>query len=663
MVIDNVFRKKTNTEAASATSQAEIHHLKMLANPLDRLAAAIIDISIVLFPLILLLSAPIKKILMSAVLTQNEVLFAMSVAGIGLVTLFTIIIYQTLFVHFLGGTIGKKIFHLKVVNIWDDNRVSISDAFFRSLIWTLETLFLLIPHLAVFSDSRRRPLHDRLANTMVINPSKKSVLPPSIYEITFAKAILSSVLAIVLVVILQQVLLMGKNLKDNDYIGSLIGEGVELCEEVDWALETWPETEKSTTDARVKIALALFAAGEAGKECLKTEVDFFQLNNQTESSVAYLGQAFVYSSDPDRSNKYLKRICDVDPYSPSCAMARIVENWSDSDWDDVDLGFTSMGNNPPIHISVWAIRHYTKQRKFERAAAFLDSLSPQKALSAFLAMHRVKVLWGLHKRSEVRVIADTAMENLPEEDRLRMSTWLCRREFYNENCDAFNMGSCQVLGREVENSVQNLLDPDVALLTVLRSQCQNDAEEIRLLADTYMSLEMKKFIYALEYKQSNASKSLRLLTELIEESKDDSELNLQARMELIEVENTPELLEDLKKWLGESPSEGWGVTGAAFMRRLNQEKLFSQTEKIGARLYEAGFNDDFVLKPLVVALHQLGNFQQAWGLASTVKLRNPKVHSITGTDNSPRAPASFNPISQYQKVESDLEKMFARSGK
>ena len=662
MVIDNIFRKKPKLEAASESSQTETAGSDLLASPLDRLAAAIIDLSVILFPIIILLSAPIKRVLMSSVLTQNELLFAMSLLGMGVVALVTVVAYQTLFTHFLGGTIGKKIFHLKVVNIWGEEKVSLSDSFFRSVVWTVETLLLLIPHLSVFSDSRRRPLHDRVANTMVINPSRKSVLPPNIFEVTFAKAILSSVAAIVLVILIQQLILVGQSLNENEYLTSLMGEGVELCEEVDWAMETWPTVEKNGVDGRVKVALALFAAGEATKDCLKTEVSFFQANNKVESPVAYLGQAFVHSADSERSNQYLQRICKVEPYSPSCAMARIVENWSDSAWDDVDLGFTSMGEKPPIHISVWAIRHYTKQRKYEKAASFLDQLSPQKALAGFLGLYRVKVLWGLHKRSEVRVIADTALENFSQEDRLRLSSWMCRREFYNDQCGAFAKGSCRVLARDVENSVHNLLDPDVALLTVLKSQCQNDEEEVQLLADTYMSLEMKKFIHAMKVKFKDSRESMKLLTELIEESEDNPELQLQAKVELIGAEKKAEVLRDLKKWLSESPSENWGVVGAAFMRRFNQEKLFGETQKVGLKLYEAGYKDDFVLKPLAVALFHLGSAREAWNLTTTLKKRNPVPKSITGT-SAGRMPASAKQSTAYEMVEQTLEKRFSRRGR
>ncbi len=657
MVIDDVFRKKNSAERGSGLPQIGTVKSDLLANPLDRLAASIIDLSVILLPIIILLSSPLKRVLMSSVLMQNELLFILSLGGMGLVAVATVILYQALFVHFFSGTIGKKIFYLKIVNIWGEERVSLSDAFSRSIVWTLETALLMIPHLSVFSDSRRRPLHDRVANTMVINPSRKSVLPPNIFEVTFAKVIVSSVLAIALVILIQQLILLGQSLNDNEYLSSLMGEGSGLCEEVDWAFETWPIFEKSGNDVRVKVALALFAAGEASKECLKKEVAFFQSNNKVESPVAYLGQAFVFSSDSERSNKYLQRICIVEPYSPSCAMAKIVENWSDSSWEDVDMGFTSMGNQPPIHISVWAIRHYTKQRQFEKAAGFLDQLSPQKALAGFLSLYRVKVLWGMHKRSEVRVIANTAMENLPQEDRLQLSSWMCRREFYNDQCGAFLRGSCRVLSRDVETSVHTLLDPDIALMTVLKSQCQNNQEEIHLLADTYMSLEMKKFIHAMEFKNKNSNKSVRLLTELIEDSKGNPELQLQAKVELIEAENKDDLLNDLKKWLSETPSESWGVVGAAFMRRLNQERLFNDTHKVGLKMYEAGFRDDFVLKPMVVALFYLGSSKKAWGLASILKKRNPNPHSITGPRG--RVPASSTPSSAYEVVEQTLEERFS----
>ncbi|MCB0407595.1 MAG: RDD family protein, partial [Bdellovibrionales bacterium] len=152
MVIDDVFRSEINKKN-HRLKESLSSSFPRLADPIDRLAAAIIDISVVLLPLVLLMSAPAKKILVSAVLVQDKFLFFSAVMSIFFITLVTVVSYQTLFIYFFGATLGKMIFRMKVKDVWNHQRVTFASALLRSLLWFFETAFFMLPHITIFSDS------------------------------------------------------------------------------------------------------------------------------------------------------------------------------------------------------------------------------------------------------------------------------------------------------------------------------------------------------------------------------------------------------------------------------------------------------------------------------------------------------------------------------
>ena len=86
-----------------------------LARPLDRLGAAIIDVFVLLIPLYILLSAPLKKTMMMSFLLGSEVDFILTIVYMVALAITLIVAYQALMHFFYGATVGKKIFGLRVV--------------------------------------------------------------------------------------------------------------------------------------------------------------------------------------------------------------------------------------------------------------------------------------------------------------------------------------------------------------------------------------------------------------------------------------------------------------------------------------------------------------------------------------------------------------------
>jgi uncharacterized RDD family membrane protein YckC len=145
-----------------------------LAAPQDRLAASILD-CVLLLPLVQILQSPVKKWILESFLFNegaNVPLFRLMNLGI-FIALF--IVYYTLMVAWRGQTIGKTFFSIRVISY--TGQIGLFSSFLRAVFIFFEMLGMGIPFLAMFSHPMRRPIHDRVADTLVISEGKPKGLP------------------------------------------------------------------------------------------------------------------------------------------------------------------------------------------------------------------------------------------------------------------------------------------------------------------------------------------------------------------------------------------------------------------------------------------------------------------------------------------------------
>ncbi|TLD82923.1 RDD family protein [Helicobacter sp. MIT 11-5569] len=78
------------------------------------------------------------------------------------------IVYHWLFVRYYGATIGKIVVKIKVIETGLLDNPNTKQAFIRSLLRTLSEFLIYLPFLYILTNSLRLSLHDRIANTIVI---------------------------------------------------------------------------------------------------------------------------------------------------------------------------------------------------------------------------------------------------------------------------------------------------------------------------------------------------------------------------------------------------------------------------------------------------------------------------------------------------------------
>lgn len=87
--------------------------------------------------------------------------YTFSMLGIALV-------YHWLFVKLYGATIGKMVVRIKVIEVALLDNPSVMQSFLRSLIRLLSIILTYIPFIFILSSKIYQGLHDRIANTIVI---------------------------------------------------------------------------------------------------------------------------------------------------------------------------------------------------------------------------------------------------------------------------------------------------------------------------------------------------------------------------------------------------------------------------------------------------------------------------------------------------------------
>lgn len=537
-----------------------------LARPLDRLAAVIVDLFVMLLPLFVLLSSPFKRWIMVSFLTGNETeLFALIFAMVFLAAAL-IVIYQTLMHFFFRATIGKILFDLRVQSIFPGEPLTFWGCFARSIIWTIEILCLGLPMLAVFSNGRRRPLHDRGSDTIVVSRSDFGVAAPLTWERGLVRSFFGFCFAFVFAAgAAQGYDLFTKVTQGRDLASLTDKEGGSACETVSRHM-----SDETGEHARLETAMSLYAAGLADRACLEGEVEREIASQVPVAPVTYLAQAFINSDDAEVSNSYLDQVCVIANDSPECAMSKVVGLWSEQNWDGVNLLFS----RAPLskgYLEVWAVRNYMKQAQYPKALKFLDILANRRELADFTLVERVRALWNSYAEKEAAAAYAQALPSLAREQGEDLSRWLCAQQLQGEKgCDALAQLACKNAEIGSEASDIDFEDPTAAMSHVLAFECRSDnGVDYLALGENAQSEDWKRFFLAnVKRARQNNTASAELYTRIIASDSAPEILKIESVRRLAEFA-TPNQMDGLiARWQELTSRETWVKSGNILLNGL-----------------------------------------------------------------------------------------------
>lgn len=142
-----------------------------------RLAAFIVD-SLIIGAGLLFIKIPVWfASLGTDNLLQKDFIFQYSVLDIVYYVLG--VCYFVLFTYYTGATLGKRLFHLRVISSEDREPTFFEIVFRESVGRFLSRLIVFVGYIMVGADQRKRGLHDILSDTYVIYEHKVSLAVPT----------------------------------------------------------------------------------------------------------------------------------------------------------------------------------------------------------------------------------------------------------------------------------------------------------------------------------------------------------------------------------------------------------------------------------------------------------------------------------------------------
>ncbi|MCM2283065.1 MAG: RDD family protein, partial [Bdellovibrionaceae bacterium] len=552
------------------------------AAPTDRLAAFVADL-ILLVPFISLMTSPFRRQYDVALLLGDESGRLVAMSSIVFGAVFAATIYQTAFLALWGATPGKRLLGLKVVTLWSGRKPSGLQSFLRSFVWCMEFWLLLVPWLAALLNERRRPWHDRIADTDVVPVDpQRAVGPPTVTEIAMASSVRAAVV-FAFCGFFSVTLLKSSDPKARER--AAFANNPYFCTQVTEASEDWLGTE-ATPPSRLDVALALFGADAIAERCLEVEAEYALWNGMISPS-AYMAKALARADEADVYIQYARKACEKGAKEPACQLGRLLSG-SDSgsaapaaagslgpiEVDEVIKGFST---STPLYLRVYAMRELVAASRFEEALRVSEFGSPHRKLGYFFASHRAQALWGLHRQSEARLAVQSANEGLSSAQRTALARWLCSAE--NATVGSFADGrmspatdrgmscavaaaqSCGLLRRAVERDPTELEDANTVVAWIRGEECMASgrpdvAKMRRLLPESEGQLLLSGLESSLSGDVVEARKRYR---RLVEETEDDSPFWFEAQARLVTVaENEADLEAIQKRWQdSESGEPGW----------------------------------------------------------------------------------------------------------
>lgn len=505
-------------ESPRSRSGSENRGKSHVALPLDRMASHVADF-ILLAPVMALAMSPFRRAVGEARLLDRIAESDIALLQSLIAAIFIGVIWETFFVGIWGTTPGRAIFGLRVIDVWTGEKPRLFNAFLRAMTWWGSVLFFGAPFFGVYSNPRRRPLHDRAADTEVrsVNTKRQSA-PPKLTELAAGSMMTSMMMFFATLVLTSQFVLLRERARLDE-----VASAPRLCEDVSAAESTWERPDRAPT--RIHVALSLSAAGYVDTGCLETEADYALWNNGGRV-LGYLAKGLTrFQQDPEESEKYFAKVCDLEPDSEACRLVGWYRSLSES-YEGRFLAsaeedeFSETAESKHLDDSTLTekieglaramLPHDSRRARSGTEAAdwyrllVLRELFQMKAdpdlilrlasepgrhlaIGAKLVEYRARALWRLGQKEQSKATVFASADALPQRSRVVVTSWLCSRELYEEGlfdlaseksvspCSADAMRACEMMQNAADEASGDYSVPSFLLASARHAECRISA--------------------------------------------------------------------------------------------------------------------------------------------------------------------------------------------
>ena len=597
---------------------------------LDRLGAFIIDIFIVLPPLVALVTAPLKKTMTASSLFHDEISFNFILAiGIFLVFLLTFF-YQYLCLIYLQGSVGKRMFALRVEGIFE-KKLTLGQCFSRALIWPLSPITLGLSCLGLLSDPHRRAVHDRWADTKVVS-LRYRVRPPSNQEIWLARGVqgvLFSLFALMAFVASYHVYLQISN---GSYLQSLMETEGKLCPEVG---SFYKDIQANNVKAdRLNAAFTMYNLGNLKASCLSKEVEFvFSYLEVTD--LAYLVKSvLVESTNPKLSTIYRERLCENMKNSRECLVGKFLSFSEEQRWTLAEEQLNQiLDDQIPLYLVPLAIDLKLLMGAEEEVLDLLVNLPSTKVFQSYTAKTKGKIrMQALFNNPEKQKLIQDSLEDLStilsHSESFQLNLWMCYQS-YQKNCEAQETRSCQFIDRMVEKSPQVLAKEPLGVIWVKKHICNLDN---KVLHKELLKRTEQKLLEALLEARTDRLQARSKLLELSSNFRIHFSITSEATRNYIKLSHSAEELKPIAiAWELWEPTFEWKIIGQKLINKFYQYKDYSSTIFVAEQMKEKANMPKEFQKKLFISYYKENRILKAKKMLSDFRVRE---RGIASTENS-----------------------------
>ncbi len=350
-----------------------------LASPKDRLASYILDCTLLL-PIVQLLQAPFKKWILESFLYQ-EGAGVLSLQMVNLVIFILIfIIYYSVLIWYKGQTLGKMFFGVKIISY--QGHLTFSASVLRSCFIFFSLLGLGIPFLALFSHVLRRPLHDRVADTLAISV-KNPVGFPTKTEVGRSRWMTVGMLGVALFSFSIYVSI----LRSDDLLD--VADFAESC-----------DSELGVDSGNLESLLEAHLVKQIDNDCLASLVRD-QMWKAGETPLGHFAMAVALQEAPEESESYARAICELNANHHLCDLNQWLSKNADGETQQVEALLKKMQNKRLYNFTrVLIAGQLLKQKRLKDMDAILSPVRRAGVLQPIVASLSFHSLLGQMKWDE-----------------------------------------------------------------------------------------------------------------------------------------------------------------------------------------------------------------------------------------------------------------------
>lgn len=626
--------------------------------PLDRIAAFIID-AMILSSLLSLVTAWPLRALREAMLVEDWFMILVSLTVMGLFFVSGAIFYEVLGLRFFCTTFGRRIYGLEVRDATTKKPLSISVAFLRTVSRWVEVV-LGWPALAIFLRADRKPFHDRFCQSEVdyrrpLPLRARYVSEPDVVEFKIGKSLglfiivfwLSFLASVVDVCerhhLPQTVQAFFAELKEKD--------DDSMCEAVTTTLER-----THLTDDRLDLAIALKTMDTIDSECLKQEIEN-ALKQDYESSAVRFAQAMA--EDGELADFYLLSVCEEDSSSEYCKAQKIISAWRDKKIGEAQKEI-ERSNSSSLIMRVLTALQGLKSKDFKLTEAALAPLWQDPGFVPAVTELKMLSLWGLGERKTAEELFQASLAFSSSATSAQQSYQMCQLEL-QEGCPTQLSHSCGYLISNMQTLAFHgkPLSALIDLAMCGNPQAQKTIENESLIVQPNWLELLKAYQYQLKGDIKTATK---MYDRILRDSESLNWMKAESRLRLFSLSNeSAGESKFYKAWLKQDPlSWDWRRQGWTLLKKAFLEKDYLLSLSIAEKLIKIEPNNNRLQDVQIIAELGIGKSPHSKNLKSLVegKMRDQRREFRREVASASQNVEPLSSKTQLKQRESELREVF-----